>query len=42
MYGGQSKSRKPKIKKQLENRIIRAVKDRTIRDSKKLFEQEDY
>ena len=43
-HGGQKKLRKPKIKKQLEDKIRKATMGRVIRDAKNLFEQqeEDY
>ena len=43
-HGGQKKLRKPKIKKQLEDKIRKATKGRVIRDAKNLFEkqEEDY
>ena len=43
-HGGWKNLRKPKIKKQLEDKILKATKERIIRDIKNLFEQqeEDY
>ena len=40
MYGGQKKPRKPKIKKQSEDKI-KESQDRIIRDIKNLLEQEE-
>ena len=43
VFGGQKKSKKPKIKKQSEDIIIKAIKDRIIKDIRKLaVQKEDY
>ena len=41
MSGDRRQPRKPKIKKQLDDNIIKASKDRIIRDIKNLFNQEE-
>ena len=41
VYGGQKKLRKPTIKKQSDDKIIKAIKGRLITDIKNLFEQEE-
>ena len=41
VYGGRKKLRKPTIKKQSDDKIIKAIKGRLITDIKNLFEQEE-
>ena len=40
VFGDQEKPRKPKIKIQSEDKIIKEINDRKIRDIKNLFDQE--